>query len=94
MKRTKSSTKSAAGIFVPRQQVTYQSCYTSPEILDHLKQCEAREWIKRYKKKIGEVGSVSARSWWEGVKEDIARRRGKPALEDLVKRMNKEKSNA
>lgn len=67
--------------------------YGSPEILEHMKNCEAREWIARHKKKIGEVGSVAARSWWLQVCDDIAKRRGQPALNDLRSRMNKEKAN-
>jgi hypothetical protein len=55
--------------------------------------CEAREWISRHKTKIGEVGSVAARSWWLQVCDDIAKRRGPEALTDLRSRMNKEKAN-
>jgi len=58
-----------------------------------MKDCEAREWIARYKRKIGELGSVQAQSWWEKVKSDIGRRRGEAALSDLTKRMNKERQN-
>jgi hypothetical protein len=58
-----------------------------------MKNCEAREWIKRHKTKIGEVGSVAARSWWLQVCDDIAKRRGQEALDDLRARMNKEKAN-
>jgi hypothetical protein len=57
------------------------------------KNCEAREWISRHKTKIGEVGSVAARSWWLQVCDDIAKRRGPEALDDLRSRMNKEKAN-
>lgn len=56
-----------------------------------MRQCEAREWIKRYRKKIGEVGSGQGRLWWEQVKEDIAKRRGKAALDSLVKQMEEER---
>ena len=65
----------------------------SPETLEHMRDCEAREWIARYKRKIGELGSVPAQSWWEKVKSDIGRRRGEAALSDLTKRMNKERQN-
>lgn len=58
-----------------------------------MKNCEAREWIFRHKKKAGEVGSVAARSWWLQVCDDIAKRRGLEALNDLRTRMNKEKAN-
>jgi hypothetical protein len=65
----------------------------SPETLEHMRNCEAREWIVRYKKKIGEVGSAPAQSWWEKVKSDIKRIRGEDALQDLINRMNKERAN-
>ena len=75
----------------PRPQ--YDDPFGSPETLEHLKNCEAREWIRRHKTKIGEVGSVAARSWWLQVCDDIEKRRGRPALDDLRTRMNKEKAN-
>ncbi len=65
----------------------------SPETLEHMKNCEAREWISRYKRKIGELGSALAQSWWVGVKNDIKKRRGEEGLRDLINRMNKEKAN-
>ena len=71
----------------------YDDPFGSPETLEHLKNCEAREWISRHKTKIGEVGSVAARSWWLAVCDDIAKRRGQEALDDLRTRMNKEKAN-
>ena len=71
----------------------YDDPYGSPETLEHLRNCEAREWISRHKTKIGEVGSVAARSWWLQVCDDIEKRRGRPALDDLRTRMNKEKAN-
>jgi hypothetical protein len=58
-----------------------------------MRDCEAREWITRFNRKIGEQGLENAQSWWEGVKVDIERRRGKPALDVLVRRMNLERKN-
>jgi hypothetical protein len=77
----------------PSPRPKYDDPFGSPETLERLKNCEAREWIKRYKTKTGEVGSVAARSWWLKVCDDIEKRRGKPALDDLKTRMNKEKAN-
>jgi hypothetical protein len=71
----------------------YDDLYGSPETLEHMKDCEAREWMARHKTKTGEVGSVAARSWWLQVCDDIEKRRGKAALDDLRQRMNKERSN-
>ncbi len=58
-----------------------------------MKQCEAREWMKRYEKKAIELGSGSAQSWWQKVKNDIEKRRGTDAMNDLVNRMKKEREN-
>ena len=77
----------------PSPRPKFDDPYGSPETLEHMKNCEAREWIKRHKTKIGEVGSVAARSWWLQVCDDIEKRRGKEALDDLRARMNKEKAN-
>ena len=57
-----------------------------------MRQCEAREWMMRFKRKIGEVGLENAQSWWEGVKRDIDKRRGIGASADLVKRMEAERA--
>jgi hypothetical protein len=90
-KPRKPSTQSVRVAPSPRPK--YDDPFGSPETLEHLKNCEAREWILRHKTKIGEVGSVAARSWWLQVCDDIEKRRGKPALDDLRTRMNKEKVN-
>lgn len=90
-KLKKSSTQSVREPTSPRPK--YDDPYGSPETLEHMKNCEAREWIARYKKKTGEVGPVAARSWWMQVCDDIAKRRGQAALDDLRQRMNKEKAN-
>jgi hypothetical protein len=71
----------------------YDDPYGSLETLDHMKACEAREWLTRFTRKTGEVGYACARSWWTQVCDDIEKRRGPEALEDLRQRMNKEKQN-
>lgn len=78
---------------IPLERTSYVSPYGSPEILEHMKQCEAREWIRRYRDKIGERGSVNAQSWWAQVANDIERIRGKQAIDDLRRRMNEERKN-
>lgn len=90
-KRKKSSTGFVRVGATPRPQ--FDDVYSSPETLTHLRNCEAREWIRRYKDKAAQVGSTQARAWWNGVCDDIERRRGKAALDDLKARMNKEKAN-
>ena len=88
-KRTKSSTKSVMAF--PTQRLAPSTVSISQETITHMRQCEAREWIRRYRQKIGELGSGQGRAWWEQVKEDIAKRRGKAALASLVKQMEEER---
>jgi len=59
--------------------------------LEHLKDCESREWIKRYRKKALEEGRGEAQYWWQQTLADIAKKRGQAAADDLRKRMNKQK---
>lgn len=88
-KRTKSSTKSVMAF--PTQRLAPLIASISQETITHMRQCEAREWIMRYRKKIGEVGSGQGKAWWAQVKEDIAKRRGKAALDSLVNQMETER---
>ena len=90
-KQRKSSTKFVLVRGPLLEKPKYFSPYGTPEILDHMKQCEAREWIRRYRAKIGELGSVQGRSWWEKVKDDIGKKRGKEGLDDLIGRMERER---
>jgi hypothetical protein len=59
--------------------------------MEHLKDCEAREWIKRFKKKALEEGRGEAQYWWQQTLADIAKRRGQAAADDLRRRMNEQK---
>jgi len=59
--------------------------------LEHLKDCESREWIKRYRKKALEEGRGEAQYWWQQTLADIAKKRGQAAANDLKKRMNEQK---
>lgn len=88
-KRTKSSTKFVMAPPTPRLAPLHASI--SQETITHMRQCEAREWIRRFRRKIGEVGSEQGRVWWEKVKRDIERIRGKAALDSLVKQMEEER---
>jgi len=56
-----------------------------------LKEAEAREWIKRFKKKALEEGRGEAHYWWQQTLLDIAKKRGQPAADDLRTRMNEQK---
>lgn len=56
--------------------------------MEHFKDCEAREWIARYRKKQLEEGKGEAIEWWAKIIKDIAAKRGQPAADDLKRRMN------
>ena len=93
MKPKKSSTKSAVGLVMPTPRLAPSNVSISQETLEHMKQSEAREWMKRYEKKAIELGSGSAQLWWQKVKNDIEKRRGTDAMNDLVNRMKQEREN-
>lgn len=93
MKPNKSSTKSAVGLVMPTPRLAPSNVSMSQETLEHMRQCEAREWISRYKKKTIELGFGNAQLWWAKVKSDIEKRRGTQAMQDLVNRMKKEQEN-
>ena len=93
MKPNKSSTKSAVGLVMPTPRLAPSNVSMSQETLEHMRQCEAREWISRYKKKTIELGFGNAQLWWAKVKSDIEKRRGTQAMHDLVNRMKKEQEN-
>jgi hypothetical protein len=56
-----------------------------------MRQSEAMEWIRRFKKKALEEGRGEAQYWWQQTLADIAKRRGQAAADDLRKRMNEQK---
>ena len=53
-----------------------------------MNQAEAVEWVKRYRKKSMEDGKREAWNWWRDTLEDIAKRRGQEAADELRNRMN------
>jgi hypothetical protein len=69
---------------------------TQPErlqLLETLKQMEAKEWIVRYKRKYQEIGKHGVSTWWWNTLQDIEKKRGLPATNDLRQRMNILKAN-
>ena len=56
-----------------------------------MRNTEATEWIRRYRKKQLEEGRGEAQYWWQQTLADIAKRRGQAAADDLKKRMNEQK---
>jgi hypothetical protein len=57
-----------------------------------MREMEAKEWIKRFQTKRQVEGLGNAKVWWEETFDDIAKKRGKPAAEDLRQRMNRIKN--
>ena len=57
-----------------------------------MRQTEAMEWIKRFKKKALEEGRGEAHYWFQQVIADIAKKRGQQAADDLRQRMNRIKN--
>ena len=56
-----------------------------------MRQTEAMEWIRRYRKKVLEEGRGEAQYWWQQTLANIAKKRGQSAADDLRKRMNEQK---
>jgi CRISPR/Cas system-associated protein Cas7 (RAMP superfamily) len=57
-----------------------------------MRQTEAMEWIRRFKKKALEEGGGEAQYWWQQTLADIAKKRGQLAADDLRQRMNRIKN--
>ena len=57
-----------------------------------MRQTEAMEWIRRFKKKALEEGGGEAQYWWQQTLADIAKKRGQKAADDLRQRMNRIKN--
>jgi len=60
------------------------------KMLETLRTTEAQEWLRRYAiiKKMS--GQPNAQHWWESVKADIERKRGKDGLSILITEMNRQ----
>jgi hypothetical protein len=56
-----------------------------------MKNNEATEWVRRYRKKVLEEGRGEAQYWWQQTLVHIAQRRGQAAADDLRRRMNEQK---
>ena len=57
-----------------------------------MKNNEATEWVRRYRKKALEEGRGEAQYWWQQTLADIAKKRGQQAADDLRQRMNRIKN--
>jgi hypothetical protein len=56
-----------------------------------MRNSEAMEWVRRYRKKVLEEGRGEAQYWWQQTLADIAKKRGQAAADDLRQRMNEQK---
>ena len=88
-KRTESLTGSKTGL--PIQAGLLMQPFGSLETLTHMKQCEAREWIRRYRAKATTDGAAQANQWWRLTIGDIERIRGLEAAIELRHLMNLER---
>lgn len=61
------------------------------KMLETLRQTEAREWMSRYKAKASKIGQAKAQNWWQSVKLDIEKRRGKDGVDTLTTEMNRQR---
>ena len=61
-------------------------------LLETMRQAEAREWILRYQQKTKALGKAKASAWWQTTIADISKRRGEAAANELRNRMNQERS--
>jgi hypothetical protein len=89
-KPRKSSTKPAKGS-EPGLGIKFETLLPPPEIWNHMRDCEARHWLKRFREIASTSGGAQARQWWQKTCEDIEKRRGPEALADLRQRMNEQR---
>lgn len=78
-------------LYGPRLE--YPKNYVSPitpQMIEHLKDCEAREWIKRRKEMIQTNGSSKALIWWLDTVQAIQKIRGESATLDLRQRIKRQ----
>ena len=61
--------------------------------MSYMLQTESREWIRRHRQKVREVGANEARGWWRKVSYDIAWIRGQSAFDDLRDEMNRQRGH-
>ena len=62
----------------------------TPEMIEHMKECEAREWIKRFKAKVKTSGYNAASTWWQDHVTAMRQIRGESATLDLRNRMTEQ----
>jgi hypothetical protein len=88
---TKRKPKEAPRLFGPplERPSTYKGGITQAE-LEHMRDCEAREWIRRYKDKAKTIGLKQASDWWQEHLVVMQKIRGESAILDLRRRMTEQ----
>jgi hypothetical protein len=87
MNTDKSQTQSLADLKTAKNLANLSS-EQRLEIQETLLQMEAKDWIKRYNKKLTENGKLGALAWWQQVSSELVKKRGQKAVEELQRRMN------
>ena len=62
----------------------------SPEELEHMRNCEARDWIRRFKEKAKMIGLIATNTWWQEQLTAMQKIRGESATLDLRRRMTEQ----
>ena len=88
---TKRKPKEAPRLYGPplERPSTYKGGISQAEI-EHMRDCEAREWIKRYREKVRTIGLAATTTWWQEHLEVIQKIRGESATLDLRRRMTEQ----
>jgi hypothetical protein len=86
MKQTKSLTEPKKG-----NNLATLSSQERLNLRETMRNNEATEWMRRYRKKVLEEGRGEAQYWWQQTLADIAKKRGQASADDLRKRMNEQK---
>lgn len=61
------------------------------EMLETLRQTEARDWIRRHRLKAKELGQQQTQLWWLDVKMSLKKRRGQAGLDTLIAEMERQR---
>ena len=60
-------------------------------MLETLRQTEARDWIRRYRLKAKELGQQQTQLWWLDVKMSLKKRRGQDGLDTLIAEIERQR---
>ena len=88
---TKRKSKEAPRLYGPPLQrpANYKGGISQEEI-EHMRNCEAREWIRRYKEKAKTIGLTATATWWQEHLTVMQKIRGESAILDLRRRMTEQ----